>query len=66
MKRIIGFILCKILKKKMVLVKSIFPLEYIVMDDIQITGKGMMYLEYISENPEGTMEEFEEIYNKMF
>lgn len=57
-------ILCKKLNKKSIIVMKLFPLEYMILDDIKITPKGEMYLKYIEEN--GTGEGFEEMYNKMF
>lgn len=65
-KNIVAKFLCIILKKNYIIVDKLFPLQYIIMDNIQITGKGLMYLEYLEEHPNGTSEEFEGIYSKMF
>ena len=56
--------LCKMLNKKSIIVGKLFPLEYMILDDIKITPKGKMYLKYIEEN--GTGEGFEDMYEKMF
>lgn len=65
-KSIVAKILCKRLKKNYIIVDTLIPLKYIIVDDVKITGKGMMYMKYIEENPNGTMEEFNELYEKTF